>query len=890
MNDEELQNQFEELYKKSWKDNDRQLEQTAFKRMLEAKRLAKSHRLLIPYIWACISITDFAQELFELEIGADNALEMIALLENEEKARKFQDNFDWDEYQYVVYRFLSCAYHSLATHTALQYGFNSQIVHGAIDDGFQVCRRTGNLESIHWFRDYATVICFASADYEMGEYYTRTNIRQNIEHRLCDHFRNLFDLCFLQGKFNAAWEVLMSAIPVIETSHEPMKLGHQIANRAECLCILTGRKSELPSLLKRMNFADGMPEIPTRDEQPARHLDRLYNDTLKLILRQKFEEAENLFAEEERFLLARENLKDWFDIRVRRIAARLMSNESGNEPKNDFDSLTLELRQRASKACQWSAILSLDAMLNRSVRLNPMGIPFPIDIGLYATAGTPLSGAQLELTLPLIEKPQERPEPKKEESEKSPLELEAGSWLAVLQPLWDEFFAHLDSESSEPFPKAKELAAAEQNTLEKILQFTPESSMSEEEFLAVARPLYRMQYLKEPEQIKTVWNWFDRFRRYFTDCGRIISAWTYCAFCFRECLQTSGNDPDTIGLPNDTELEQQITKAFELEPNRTNIAETAGMIFKSHGNLREAQRYFARACQLNRLAEYATVQLSQLYERAERPKDALATIDLYLHAGGRHPGLLWQAMQISYRNDMPREFLLYYKTYTAEQTTNSMLEGQRIWAFAVQEQWNNVLNALNPLDELLSVHGRDQLFLRALCQAELGDASWTDTFDNALNTEETGVEGLVGANYDPCRQLWNHIAKLPETNASRTKFEQFLYERGLVPQTLLYHEEPENENIEQTERGYYRCTLKQPLDIKFPAYAGWIRIPSEDKEYIAPWRVLAENEEEAIRLSLEAQNRCYPLPAELLECEQIDTFNAHKSQVVIQECRYKPAS
>ncbi|MDR2643708.1 MAG: hypothetical protein LBC74_13045 [Planctomycetaceae bacterium] len=33
--------------------------------------------------------------------------------------------------------------------------------------------------------------------------------------------------------------------------------------------------------------------------------------------------------------------------------------------------------------------------------------------------------------------------------------------------------------------------------------------------------------------------------------------------------------------------------------------------------------------------------------------------------------------------------------------------------------------------------------------------------------------------------------------------------------------------------GYYRCILWQPLEPKYTAYAGWIPIPQEDKEYFA---------------------------------------------------------
>jgi hypothetical protein len=95
------------LCKKYEADKERQLSRTAFKGAMEAKRFAKSHRLLIPYIDACFTVASFAYDIFEPKIGIDNILEIIALVESEEKARKFQNDDDRDDYQYTVYRITS---------------------------------------------------------------------------------------------------------------------------------------------------------------------------------------------------------------------------------------------------------------------------------------------------------------------------------------------------------------------------------------------------------------------------------------------------------------------------------------------------------------------------------------------------------------------------------------------------------------------------------------------------------------------------------------------------------------------------------------------------------------------------------------------------------------
>ncbi|MDR1142339.1 MAG: hypothetical protein LBL62_11650 [Planctomycetaceae bacterium] len=926
MDNEEILNQLEKLVKKYGADTNRQLFGTAFKGAMEAKRFAKSNRLLMPYLDICYDISSLALNLSEPEIGIDNALEIIALVESEEKARKFQNDYDRDDYQYTVHWLTSNAYYDLARNTAHRYGSNSPVVHGAVDDGIHICRRTDNLDNIVAFRDFATENCLASGDYEMGEHYARTRTEAKILSEGNEYLRYLGfrDLCILyirQGKFNAAWEAFHAAIPITEVYHNPMYAKIDFAHIAELLYLMTGRETEFLSTLQSFGFQNEMPEIPPRDENTTHHFDRQYNNIIRLVNQSQFSEAENILVTEERFLLAREHLKNWFDARVQRIAARLMSGET----KNDFETLTQELRQRASKACQWSAILSLDTMLSRRVKLNPLGIPFPIDIGLYATEGTPLSTAQLKTTLPLAEKsPTQTSIPKvaesatqKNETEKSPLILEVETWLAKLEPLWEEFYNRLREQNEnitqEEFPKREELETLERNILDTVLKYTPETPtgsknepINEAEFLALTHSFHRMSLLNETEWIQPVLSWFNRFLKRFAENGRVLSAYSYYANHFRKHLKWRGIDPKDFGLPEDKILEEYAVKAFELEPNRLGVAITVGDVFKLHGNNREAQRYFARACQLDRLNDYAAENLAKLYEAAERPKDALATIDLYIQAGGQNPEIFWDGMQTAFRNDMPQEFLFYYKLYTEKESSYPLLDCQRIWAFVKLEQFDNALEALNKLDERLGIAGLDRMFLRALCQAELGDESWTKTFDEALklnaanseqhqNDEPSDAEqGLFGTAYDPCERLWDHVCKLPTTDVNRLTFEQFLFERGLIPQSLLHPEDSENEDDENSTDensgkillGYYRCILRQPLDPQHAAYAGWLRIPPEDKEYFAMWFVLAKDETEAIKLACEIQNRCYPLPAEPVNCEQLDSYYAKKSHAVFHAKRF----
>src|SRR5215831_12348945 len=59
----------------------------------ELKRLARAGHRVVPYINAVFHQMDLAQSLLEPLVTLDNAVELIALLEDEERARQLQPDF-----------------------------------------------------------------------------------------------------------------------------------------------------------------------------------------------------------------------------------------------------------------------------------------------------------------------------------------------------------------------------------------------------------------------------------------------------------------------------------------------------------------------------------------------------------------------------------------------------------------------------------------------------------------------------------------------------------------------------------------------------------------------------------------------------------------------------
>jgi hypothetical protein len=118
---------------------------TALRTTLEARRLAKAERSLVPYLTANFYVMNLAQDLFDPDAGREAAIENIALLESAERARAFQPDYDEAEYEGTVQWMSACSYDNLATATGMLQGYNSPGMQACIADGIAVCRRTGKL-------------------------------------------------------------------------------------------------------------------------------------------------------------------------------------------------------------------------------------------------------------------------------------------------------------------------------------------------------------------------------------------------------------------------------------------------------------------------------------------------------------------------------------------------------------------------------------------------------------------------------------------------------------------------------------------------------------------------------------------------------------------------
>ena len=100
----------------------------------------RAHRRVLPLIKALFHQMDLVRDALEPRRSQEFAIELLSLLENEDRARQLQPDFDQQDYEYNVAWRTACTYELLSESTGQAEGFNSDGMHNCLSDGIQVCR------------------------------------------------------------------------------------------------------------------------------------------------------------------------------------------------------------------------------------------------------------------------------------------------------------------------------------------------------------------------------------------------------------------------------------------------------------------------------------------------------------------------------------------------------------------------------------------------------------------------------------------------------------------------------------------------------------------------------------------------------------------------------
>jgi hypothetical protein len=131
--------------------------------------------------------------------------------------------------------------------------------------------------------------------------------------------------------------------------------------------------------------------------------------------------------------------------------------------------------------------------------------------------------------------------------------------------------------------------------------------------------------------------------------------------------------------------------------------------------------------------------------------------------------------------------------------------------------------------------------------------------------------------------LWKASELLADDDPLRAQVIDRLVASHLAPDGLFESHRAKGETVE--DLNLYRCLIEQPLDERWLSWHGRMAGEEELTSYRALWGVLAASSEEAAELVLEWQARCFPLDAQVIEVELVDTGYTEQIGVVWQRFR-----
>jgi tetratricopeptide (TPR) repeat protein len=839
--------------------NQRCLNTSANRLAREAARLARENHLLIPYLWALFRLMNSAQGQNDPEAGKQAALEVISYLESPDRARSFQSDVPENEYAEIVGWMSACAYDNLATHIASMHGYNSEGMHQCITDGINICRRTGKLRCLTCFREYASNVYLASDDLTMAVHFARM-VRSmpenapNSERRWVGAKEETWML-LLVGDLQGAEQSAHDTLKLAETYHTPLHAKIRTLQLLETIALLLGQHGEY-----RAQFGQQATELAIpRGESIDNDLDSDENAALHACCERDFQKAEEILVHWDRWLTDHGNLNGWFDVRLRLIAChRLAGNQNRLEP------LARQLSDKAWQARDWLTLHRLSRLMDPAEAPSPLALLGPLAVGPFAAADPSVS-IPAKTSEPAPSVPDASAAPPAAAEEKPPLDDAFKQLVERLNSLQDD--------------------ASRQALLGDVLAI-PTASVTHA--LDAARLLHFLTFIQgdDPTAIhRATWTWAESIA---APCPRTAVVLNLLAV-LGDLLRRDEAMRETITAD---QVERGFRASMDLDPFDARNHFRAGLFYLGQENLGEAERCLARGFRLERNFSPLAQRLAEIYDRTERPRDALMVLDTCLREGCDDPAVAWQASLSAVNLNQHEPLLAYLDRHEQLQPGALWIHYYRAVGLLELGRPQEALAAIEEETRRAPQHKLPLLILRA-CALQLLDRQ-----DEArlILPEILGIR-LAGVDYltfnglaNLFARLWKTVAvKLAADDAQYLALEQHLLAAGLAPDELF---EPHRQREEARDGiHFFRCMVRQPLDETWPSSPGCLAGQGQWPEYLALWGVLAVDEDEARQRAQTWQARCGHPGAEARECEMADDTYRDRPGIVWQGQRwYAPAS
>ncbi len=885
---EDIDERIDELHEKAGDYLEKCLFLSAYRIYGELRRIGKTEQRVVPYINAVFHQMDLAQSLLEPRVTRENAVELIALLEDEERARLIQADFPQAAYEAEQAWMTACAYENLAEATGMLEGYNSEGMHQCITDGVDVCRRTGKLACVNCFREYAAQVYTAAEDLDMALHHARliaANMGPYPDRGNRRHLgaRNEGWLMLLQGQLDAAESSMQRSVELCEEKRVSIPVSSRLHSliELEAARLLAGKQdpaehiSVVTAAGAKPEDVGGGPRLPP-GERPDLELRWAFSDAVRLCVQGKTQDALALLSGWDRKLTDNGCINDWFETRLRLIATYRVAGQ-----RERAEALARPLEQRARKAHDWLTVRRLKRLLDPTERPTPLALLAPLPHGPFAAATavtvpplpTAEPGREGEAPAePVGSAARQEPRP----PEPRPPELtppqEAPAEVTPLEDLFNKLVERLQEAEQEDDEARSEL-------LDEVLDLPPESVTHQ---LDACRFLNLLRYLiGDGERGETIWAWAESVAGRFVQHAPALSLLAVLG----DMLRDSPNEDMAGRIPKER-VERLFRQSLDLDPHDASNHARAGAYFLGEENYGEAERCLARGFRLERNNGFMAQRLAEVYTKTERPRDALAVLDLCLREGCDDAQVAWEAALAAFRLDQYDVQLTYLDKFESMTEADAWACYYRATALL---ELNRPEEALTTLDEA-DRRDPDKLFpveiLRACATAALGRMErFREHLWRVLTVQLATVDYLTIAGLASLfGRLWKASAFLDSDEPLRVSLFRRLMVTGLAPDELF--EEIRMEGEKQEDINYYRCQVHQPLDEGWAESHACLSGQEEWQSYHIMWGVLAADEDEAIRRVLEWQGRCHPLPATVEEVELESDGFTDRPGVVWQGARW----
>ncbi|MCA9130788.1 MAG: hypothetical protein KDB22_27065 [Planctomycetales bacterium] len=827
----------------------------------EVRRLARGERRFVPYLQATFTIMNTAADRLNPQAGRDAAIEIIGLLESNDLARAIQPDLSDQEYDAAVHWYSSCGYDNLAKATAEICGHNSDGIHACVNEGIEVCRRTGKTQCITCFREYATEVYRAADDPDLALHYARmgvAGVNRGPHDRRWAGARDVMDILLSRGELAAAVESVDAVIEFADVWHSPIRARLITKTRLTEIAYLLGEPHRWQDQCQQ--------ESPQTGEFLAHELLSEHTQASIDCLAGHFDAAIERLARWDQYLTRRKCFEHWSKTRLRLLAAHRMAGH-----QHEFERLADQLQKKSQSARDWHVLHCLNHLRDESSIAVPIPLTANFDVGPFAATRTkvPSTTSAFMSSNTTLECSAEEPIATSVQSE-----VEIPAVIKNIQLRLGLLVPDVTS------------TGEDQDSIDKIitdlLAISPENLGSEKTQSAFRHwALNTIAYLvHEADRVEEIWDW----------AGGLLSvkrqdAVTLSLYARLGCILRYDYAEQMSDKIDDRHLESWFRESLDLDFEKATNFERAGDFFLFQENLGEAERCYARGCRLDRSHAELASKLARIYRRTEREHDALAVLDMAIRAGADDPNLLWEAALTAQSLDQHESTLAYLRAYQNAVPDQPWFNYYRAIALLELQRYPEALAAAQLEAELNPDCTFPVLVQRAGVAAGTGQlAELQQLVSEIVSIPLASIDYMTLSGLEKVMFiLWKATESLAEDDPVRAQVRDRLVASSLAPERLFELHRVKGDPIEGLK--FYLCLVEQPLDEHWYNWHGRLAGEEGFTSYRVAWGVLARTGTEAAELVLEWQSRCYPLEARVVDVELVDEGYTEHMGVVWQRFR-----